>query len=207
MIMQHDVLDVLTIEDALIVHFSGTPPMHHRPGVIYPNDLQATLKNDFGGLSCSIVLPNDSHQNAIGRVGLILKPESNHSILYTNKSDAGSGVVDFNGFRSGAGQSPSRDSCLNSIRNRASNGYNEWGVKDYSVAGVFVFFPIEVWSTCTISGPNGVISTKAGKQESIETVAGDFPGLRLITVHQGKFWEVDAQANFGRCVDAKSIYI
>lgn len=136
---------------ALIVHFSGTPKGAGADfGDLYPDDLKKVVAGKcLGGLSCSTVMPGDEfadlhRANATGCVGVILGLKSPRSLLDAHPSDCGSRVVERRREFQRA-----RDMTIGDIEEtisgRRPESYNEWGVADYVVLGMFAAEPYEIW--------------------------------------------------------------
>lgn len=124
---------VLARHNALIVHFSGGPPMHSTDGPkhSYPDDLRHVLEGKCqGGVCCSTVMPGDTigepqNNNAVGCIGL-LRPREGSSLMDVDKSDCGSSSVD--GVRTFQNQNREIDVQIleNSISCREPGTHNEW---------------------------------------------------------------------------------
>jgi hypothetical protein len=146
-----DVYDLLVKYNALIVHFSGAPKGagKPRPDRLYPNDLlHAMTLQKHEGLSCSTVMPGDNfhglNRNAIGSIGIILGLRSPKSLIGVSPHDCGS-FEDANGARQFPHQpSISISDIENSIVNRQPGRYNEWGIEDFNVLGIFASPPFDI---------------------------------------------------------------
>jgi hypothetical protein len=123
----------------------------------YPDDLEYALTHTMDTrLACSTVKPYDlfgegPSKNATGSVGIILAPRSTASILGVWPTDAGSS-------RARIDRPVTLQECENIITNRG--GYNEWGVTDYEVIGLFVIDPLQVTGTQKMEvGFGGTVDT------------------------------------------------
>jgi hypothetical protein len=94
-----DVYSFLRSERALIVHFSGAPPMSDPTDdqVFYPDDLQNVIRGGaMGGICCSVVRPGDcfdhyrDDRHACGSVGVIIGLQNDQSLIGVDPSDCGS---------------------------------------------------------------------------------------------------------------------
>jgi hypothetical protein len=141
--------------NALIVHFSGTPPSgcgkHH-----FPADLRNVL--DLGamtGLSCSLVVPGDNFddgkgpRNAYGSVGVILDLTDKDSLATATAGDGGALIVNC------AREFDERDLDIQKVKDSLlkRDGANEWGIRNYTTIGIFIADPIQV-NTPGLLSPN-----------------------------------------------------
>jgi hypothetical protein len=176
-----DVYSFLRSERALIVHFSGTPPMPsgiHQP-VYYPEDLRAVIRGDaMGGICCSVVRPGDcfdyyrDDRHACGSVGLIIGLQNEQSIIGVDPSDCGSSRNE-QGLRE---MSHPRDITLEALQQTMTerDGWNEWVIRDYVVLGIFVGQPCMIWREDG-AGNTGGVCTLAPE------IQATFPEQRLLT--------------------------
>lgn len=203
---------------AIIVHFSGCPPMNDGasdPARLFPNDLRRVCDGETnGGVSCSTIKPSDSvclhpDSNSTGMVGLILSPNSAASIRETFSSDAGSSRF-CDGVRVGLGEAAvTLESIDRSITARRDDDHNEWVVDDFSVVGVFVGSPIMIWQARELpdSDSHGGKSIEAGAVGIyVAQVASQFPNLEIYTIKNGQFARIDVLAKSVTPVTFSDIY-
>ena len=150
-----EVREVLRRYGALIVHFSSVPAMKSTWGSelsrAFPEDLQyaACAPVCREGLCCSTVKPTDKFgtwANASGCVGLILGVTGPKSIRDVDPEGCGSFALEPGGPR----VFPNEDRDITAavleetIVRQLPDGYNEWGVRDFEVLGIFAVSPFEV---------------------------------------------------------------
>ncbi len=172
-----EVHSVLRENGALLVHFSGNPPMHSGPDPReFPDDLKQVEQGKCSsGLSCSTVVAGDGTDNASGCVGLILCPRSDRSIVAAAYHDMG---TRFDGVRREVQPEYTHKdidaaALAETISSRGRDSYNEWAVHAFEVAGVFVIEPCYVnWSS-------------KSPRISISTVAQIFPDLNIYKFAEG----------------------
>lgn len=145
----NEVLSFLANNNALIVHFSGTPKGVGMSDKYYPEDLQDVLHGKAqGGLSCSVVKPGDefhsSNRNTTGSVGVVIKPTTPESIIAVSHSDLGSYIKD--GVRHSGPEVDISTKDLEDSLTLRDNSYNEWSVRNFEVLGLFLAEPAEIWA-------------------------------------------------------------
>lgn len=150
-----EVIDVLRAQGSLLVHFSGYPPMTSGPNSLqYPSDLRKVIDNKCqSGIPCSTIKigdgfdPKDSNSNSAGCVGLIISPDSDRSIIAAESYDIGSNWNDGNREYppNNVRKHIDHNTLMKTIYARSASSYNEWGVKDFKVVGVFATDPLKVW--------------------------------------------------------------
>lgn len=144
----HEVHLLLHQWQGVIVHFSGAPKgasgstFHGQ----YPADLLNVLANNAqGGISCSVVKPGDDFHsfiaNATGCIGVIVRMSNRHSLVGADCRDCGSTETEGKRTCRNAHLPLSIADVAHSLCGRASDGYNEWIVKDYEVIGLLVQEP------------------------------------------------------------------
>ncbi len=174
-----DVYSFLSENTALIVHFSGVPPMSRtwedpRP---YPEDLQNVIRGGaMGGICCSVVCAGDdfttNNRNACGNVGVIVGLQCKHSLVAVDPTDCGSSC-NKGGFREVNRPSDITVPALQKTLTERS-GWNEWVVRDYVVLGIFFIEPYLVWRDAGCGNSAEVAS-------SPEEISSTFPGQRSFT--------------------------
>lgn len=194
-----EIEEFLIQNQALIVHFSGTPkgvgPGEH----LFPDDLLHVLAgNAGGGLSCSVVTPRDSFhggtRHATGTVGLIICPRLPASLIGVSPGDAGSCVC-----ADGSRWVPDADidvaALMRSLTDRVAS-YNEWVVRDFEVRGVFVAKnPMVTKLVRPHVQPEAasLINVVAGipciESVSVEEIAQALPGQHVYSFEQGQLVE------------------
>lgn len=187
-----DIYEFLDSQQALIVHFSGAPKgIGADRGRLFPEDLLAVLDGAGAeGLSCSAVRPGDIFsgltRNAIGCIGLILKPRSPQSLVGVGPSDLGSEEVD------GVRRAPSQHITVEVLRESfdSRKNYNEWVVRDFDVAGLFAAQPFEVWRYNGTS-PDG--SKNSGpSHSSLAELRARFPELPIFSLNATSIFQVSS---------------
>ena len=155
------VYEFLRSSNALLVHFSGTPPGTGKDrGKLYPHDLKFATEHQetHRGLACSVVKPGDNfhgyeNRNATGTVGIILGLKSRDSLVGVSHTDMGSSE-DNNGSRDIPNERDIRIQDLEKTLGKERTTYNEWVVRNYVVLGIFAAQPCEVSAFITVSGPH-----------------------------------------------------
>jgi hypothetical protein len=174
-----EVHSFLANEVALIVHFSGTPPMPStwNSPLAYPEDLRTVIHGGaMGGICCSVVRPGDNFgagvRRACGCVGVIVGLQCKHSLVAVDPDDCGS-FCNERGFREV--QEP-RDITVPELqRTLVERGaWNEWVVRDYNVLGIFFAAPFEVWREKAPALMEDALT-------SPEEITSTFPGQRIFT--------------------------
>lgn len=142
-----DVIDFLRRRSALIVHFASAPQLVGT-GLRHPASLLGVIADPSLELSCSVVQAGDGFgmgattRNATGMVGLVLSPTSDVSVMAVDASDAGS-VLQKDGRRHFTPKPFDVAALAKSMDDRGhaagpGAAYNEWGMRDYDVLGLFV---------------------------------------------------------------------
>ena len=174
-----EVYSFLSENTALIVHFSGTPPMPstwHEPRT-YPEDLRNVIRGGaMGGLCCSVVRPGDDFEtggrNACGYVGVIVGLQCKHALVAVDPEDCGS-YCNERGFREVAKPT---DITVQGLQKTLTdrNSWNEWVVRDYEVLGIFFVKPYLVWRELAAG-------TSAEVPTSPDAISSTFPEQRSFT--------------------------
>lgn len=139
---------ILERRNALIVHFSGTPKGSGvERGHLFPEDLLHVIRGHAqGGVSCSTVWPGDNFygydRNATGCIGVVLDLTSKTSLVAVDASDCGSLETETGERIVARERDITPEDVELSLRNR--EGYNEWVVRDFKVAGIFASPPFEM---------------------------------------------------------------
>jgi hypothetical protein len=146
-----DVHELLRRKNSLIVHFSGTPPMHCEnwgEDHFYPKDLRHVIDGKAQrGICCSTVKPGDAfvppNAASTGCVGVVIRMNSKDSLIFASCRDDGT-RIDENGNRVAKDD---RDLSIVDLEETIDkrDGHNEWAVKDYKVVGIFAGAPYHVW--------------------------------------------------------------
>jgi hypothetical protein len=177
---------------ALIVHFSGLPKGTGYQ-ISFPDDLREAIANaGIYRLSCSLIKPGDlydtdpTRSNATGTIGIIIDLAAANSIIAVDPSDAGSGVDPITHRKIFSDRDISVADCVKSLDGRTT--YNEWGIQDYVVRGLFVFFPVQVNVLRKLNEmPGGEgLPDEAGTtwypvDLTLKDIAGYFPGIPIYT--------------------------
>ena len=194
---------------ALLVHFS-TPMSRHT--YLFPEDLRNAMRLVDTPISFSTILANDvgpfsrpemaPHEaNAAGSVGIMVDVNDAGSVVTVGPSDDGTYFDKTTGSFVSGGNPVSQATCDASIGQRRTA--NEWFVKNYTVIGLFVFFPIWVRQKRIVSHcPDTVM---AETEIPLELILSEFQRERVVTVHQGHLWEYDRTARSWRPTDYDSI--
>lgn len=194
---REEVIEFLRRRSALIVHFASVPPLAG-PGLGYPQSLLTSVRDRSRQLSCSVVQPGDSFgvyadtKNGTGTIGLIIRPCDDASVIAVAPKDAGS-VAQPNGNRVFSPHEITAVTMEESMERRGEAdgpeaAYNEWGLGNYEVVGLFVSNPTE--NDVQLAGQN-VPST-----ETIEDTIKHFSelGLRIFTFAGGSICELASPA-------------
>jgi hypothetical protein len=175
-----ETLALLKLHNALIVHCAGMAKGVGSPKTAalgYLERLECAAQNKFE-LSCSTVVPNDEcsfdRMNYTGQVGLVLLPSTAESVTFASPTDAGS-QIDPNcpGRRTHNCGPVSLHAIDSAISRRPTDKYNELGLYQFSVVGVFVDPPVQY-------------SDEVGFHDvSVDEVALRFPSYSLFCLQQG----------------------
>lgn len=192
------ILSILADKQALLVHCAGFAKgigSNETNALKYLERLQRAIDRDFE-LSCSTVFPGDIHtleiMNYTGKVGLILCPNAMNSITFASPNDAGSQIDPNNPGRRLSGLPPATPQRIQAaIDERPCNAYNELGVLNYSVRGVFIDPPVQY------SSEEGIASIECSE------VALAFSDQPLFRIHRGELYEV-VRGNGGFSIGAKA---
>jgi len=133
-------------------------------------------------LSCSTIRPGDMHDwsimNYTGKVGLVLLPNAATSITYASPKDAGSQIDSSNPGRRYSGQPAATPELVETaILSRLPSSYNELGVINYTVVGVFMDEPVQY------SGADEVVTLTP------EDISSYFSSKRLFYLKKGQLYE------------------
>ncbi len=199
-----DLLSLLIDQDAIIVHCAGFAKgvgNDETNGLDYLQRLHRAIVGDVE-LSCSTVVPGDmndfSKMNYTGKVGLVLRPNSSASITFASESDVGSQIDPRDSKRRFTGlPSATLELIQTAITDRPPNTYNELGVMDYSVIGVFIDPPIQYVSE------TGLHSIE------LRDVAKAFSAVRLFLLRGGQLHDLvseDGRLTQGNVVSIASLY-
>jgi hypothetical protein len=181
--------------NALIVHFASVPMLSGKK-IPYPWSLNTVINNNKRQLSCSVVQPGDlfgpysDPKNATGMIGLILRPLTDDSVLAVSDCDAGS-LIHSNGARYFTPMIVTYAKLCSSMELRGEHGsvtaYNEWGIKEYEIRGLFVASTDE----------NAFAEPEAAepKWERLAVTRKRFPCLRIYTFMGGNLQEIDKNGN------------
>ena len=194
---REEVIEFLRRRSTLIVHFASVPPLVG-PGPGYPQSLLISVCDRSRQLSCSVVQPGDSFgvyadtKNGTGTIGLIIRPRVDASVIAVAPKDAGS-VAQTDGTRVFTPHEITTVTMEDSMERRGEAdgpgaAYNEWGLGDYDVVGLFVSDPAE--NDVQLAGQS-VPST-----ETIEDTINHFSelGLRIFTFASGSICELASTA-------------
>ena len=130
--------------------------------------------------------------NYTGKVGLILCPNAMDSITFASPSDAGSQIDPNNPGRRSSGLPPATPQLIQAaIDERLYDAYNELGVLNYRVLGVFIDPPVQY------SLGEGIVSIEYSE------VASAFPDQPLFCIYRGELFGV-VQDNAGYSIGAKA---
>jgi hypothetical protein len=178
---------VLRRRNGLIVHFSGAPPSGST-SIRYPADLRTVIAGAaMSGLSCSVVMPGDvftgtGERNAYGTIGTILDLTSEQSLATATRGDAGSIW-----YGQGDRQFDEHDLTIEQVEATLCNrdGHNEWGIRNYTVRGLFVIEPVEICKLVEdeFGSSNAIIPY------SLNQVRADFPEQRIYSFLHGDIVE------------------
>ena len=199
-----EILAILIQNNALIVHCAGMAKGvgdATTASLGYLERLEHASRNKFE-LSCSTIVPGDvcsfERMNYTGKVGLVLRPNTVVSITFTSPNDAGSQIDPTRPGRRTHNCGPvSLQSIEAAISGRALDRYNEFGLHQFSVVGVFVDPPIQY---STDIGFNDV---------SVDEVAQQFPDLALYCLRGGLLHTLCKERdrwNVGQQVSAVDVY-
>lgn len=195
-ITKADVHSFLASHNALIVHFASSPflmGMQH----VFPDSLHHVLAAHAAGaplsLACSAITPSDqfgiasSVRNGTGTVGLVLRPQQDSSVIAVGHKDAGSQIDPATQKRIFPRQTLTRAKLDDSLHLRGtvdgpSAAYNEWGIENYDVIGVFTAFDTN--NDVIISGPMMDYLDRAHVQAI-------FPSLSMYQFRDGHIVEID----------------
>jgi hypothetical protein len=182
--------------NALIVHFASVPPLSGKQ-IPYPLSLYTVINDNKLELSCSVVQPHDSFgpysvtRNATGMIGLILRPLTDDSVLAVSDFDAGS-ILQPDGARYFCPKTVTYADLCSSMERRgekdgSSAAYNEWGIKEYEIRGLFV----------ASTGENAFAEPKAHEPqwERLAATCKRFPCLRIYTFMGACLKEIDINGN------------
>lgn len=198
-----EVYSLLQEKNALVVHFSGAPKGSgvNRLDHLFPNDLlHATNLKASGGLSCSVVMPDDifsgtNERNAIGCVGVVLGLQNPESLVGAASTDCGS-YEDEHGQR----KCPQQDhitiqNLRETIENRVS--YNEWIIRDYGVLGIFAIDPLDIGVLGHPNYPDDMPDyLKSGEkiplveQTTFQMIKSSFPKYPIYTFNNSRLCEL-----------------
>ena len=189
-----DVRALLKSCEGLIVHFSTSPSMHADPLGHYPRDLHTALTSTCcrnGGLSCSVVTPNDPFSGDTpfvpGYIGIILDPREPYSIVSCSRGDGG----DIRDLQTCAvmGEFQDVDLSVDELRSTITGrtGYNNWLVKDYEILGILALPPYEV---VKIAGKDRMTC-----HTGIDQVSSEFHNLPIYTIADGQYFEFQDRAS------------
>jgi len=154
-------------------------------------------------LSCSTIIPGDVHTwartNYTGKIGIVIRPNKIKSITYASPADAGSQIDPTNPKRRYTGLPQATvDIIRSAILGRCPDRYNELGVMDYTVMGVFIDPPVE------FTTPNGDFQSIG-----VEEVLAKFSDQRLLCLREGSLYEIcriDGHLSCGQKIDVPSLY-
>ena len=174
--------------NALIVHFASAPQLSGT-GLRYPDSLIGVIADPSLELSCSVVQPCDGFgmgampRNATGMIGLILSPRNDASVIAIDSYDAGSLILP-GGRRHFIPKAFDIASMEESMDLRGQDAgpqaaYNEWGMNNYNIIGLFVADRIdnEVMYAGAVSHDYEAITTTLGRFNQ--------PPLRAFTFDAG----------------------
>lgn len=201
-----ELLSLLREQSALIVHCAG---FAKGVGSVETNNhgylarLQYAIDNSDIEVSCSTIIPGDfyawGHENYTGRVGVVIRPNKIESITFASPVDAGSQIDLTNPKRRYTGLPQATiDIIRSAILDRCPDRYNELGVMDYTVMGIFVDPPVEF------------IENGNFQQRNAEEILAQFPDQRWLCLQQGSLYEVcrtgDGRLSCGSRIDVSSLY-
>jgi hypothetical protein len=182
--------------NALIVHFASVPLLSGKQ-ISYPLSLYTVINDNKLELSCSVVQPRDSFgphsdkRNATGMIGLILRPLTDESVLAVSDFDAGS-LLQSDGARYFPPKPVTYANLCSSMERRGVlygplAAYNEWGIKEYEIRGLFV----------ASTGENAFAEPTAieAQWERLAATCKRFPCLRIYTFMGPCLKEIDINGN------------
>lgn len=200
-----EIYDLLSKYNALIVHFSSCPKMSNGREIYYPNDLEMIINGNINGaINCSTVMPSDVfdgyERNATGCIGVIVKLLTDESLETVSPIDDGS-ILNENWKRESATNKRDLLSIRKSITDRSSNKvntYNEWGVANYEIAGIFAIYPYEISQLKKIPYPQEMPEYFPQLEEedylptkkTIDEIREHFPKQRIFSFKDGAIIEV-----------------
>ena len=178
--------DFLRSRKALLVHFSGPTTRH--TDLVFPDDLRKAMTLGNIGLAFSTILVGDNENNATGSVGIVVDITENECVSGVSPSDAGSYLDPAENQLISGGCRPTKETCARSIDKRTT--YNEWIVRNYTVIGIFVFFPTVVPKYCVVlNHPH-----RALVSITVDDVACSFSDQRIFSASGDGFFEYDRKA-------------
>lgn len=175
-----EILALLKRHNALIVHCAGMAKgvgSAMTAALGYLERLERAAQNNVE-LSCSTVVPNDecsfNRMNYTGKVGLVLLPSTAGSITFASSTDAGSQIDPNCPERRTHNCGPVSLQAIDSaISCRSTDTYNELGLYQFSVVGVFVDPPVQY-------------SSEFGFHDvTIDEIAFRFPSYALFCLRRG----------------------
>jgi hypothetical protein len=185
------VCQFLAQRQALVVHFST--PMRHDDNLRFPDDLILAQTLSQKGLCCSTICATDvgpgtpginpAEANAVGCVGIVLSISDQGSVCAVHPSDCGT-FRDVEGNLQYDGDDPTAAHCAKSIDRRTTN--NEWVVKNFRTAGIFLFRPI-VAQTLPPGSPE--------REIDVHMAIAPFPDPRIFSAQNSQFVEYDRRRN------------
>ncbi len=146
----------------------------------------------MGGVSCSIVRPNDIfhgfNRNATGCIGVVLDLKTESSLVAADPHDCGS-IEDGHCKRVVLNERDiSSDDLERTLRDRPTDSYNEWVVRDYAVCGIFAMPPFDVSCLKVPDYPDDMpdyLKTSQPipdiRQTNFAEIADSFPGQTIYT--------------------------
>jgi len=137
--------------------------------------------------------------NYTGKVGIVIRPNKIESITYASPTDAGSQIDPTNSKRRSTTLPQATIGTIRSaILDRYPDRYNELGVMDYTVMGVFVDPPVQFMENGNLQDLNA------------EEVLAQFPDQRWFCLQQGRLYEVcrtgDGRLSCGSRIEVPSLY-
>jgi hypothetical protein len=188
----NSVKQVLRKHRALLVHFDAVPGMGDRH-LFFPENLRRAIYNHLSyELSCSVVLPGAEFilgpaDNVPGAIGIIIRPNADDSVFSVFGYDHGNNRDYSTGKLERQMEVPTIEQCDASIPPK--NGYNEWGVRNYTVLGILIVGPAHV-VTQPVYSVAGAAPDKSHRGIGIDEVFSEFRGMRLFTMKDDGVYEI-----------------
>lgn len=170
-----DLAECLKEKKAVVVHFSSYSS--NCSGVVFPDDLNYTIKNkDNIYVSCSVLWPGHN-MSPFGEVGIIFHPTVD-SVQSVSNSDSGAYTAS-SGIDCSNGESLTKETFEKSF-NVQKGGYNEWRLKGAEIGGIFVLnqdcvnVKKKIKINCPLEGEKEEIGFQSIDLQDLKNVFPDF---------------------------------